>query len=440
MGKFITSLVKYEKPYESVKKAIELAKGLEHLPEDARVFIKPNIVYWIKDTPFPKWGMITTSRVVEDVVKILNEKDVKEIIIGEGTLTEKPNDKETPADAFEKLGYNKLAERYNVKVYNVFERPFKKIKLTDDLEASMNADMLESDFLVDIPVLKTHAQCMVSLGIKNLKGLINIPSRKKFHSADEHKDLDYNVAQLANKIPPSLTIIDGIYTLERGPAMDGRAYRKNILVASSDILSADLVGAKLLGIEPSTVPHLAQAAKDRNRPADLSDVEIVGEKIDDLASPHEWDYIYADNDTIPLPYKKAGITGIKYHKYDKTMCTYCSGLNGVLLMAIKSAWKGKPFNNIEILTGKVMEPTPGMNVTILVGQCQYLKNKDNPNIKKLVAIKGCPPKIEDLREKLKEAGIRVPAYFFKNIDKGPLLFLERYKGKSEFDESFYKIK
>ncbi|MHA1764321.1 MAG: DUF362 domain-containing protein, partial [Promethearchaeota archaeon] len=375
------SIVKYEKPHESVRKAIELCKGLDHLPKKGKVFIKPNIVYWTKKCDFPKWGVLTTTRVVEDVIEILKEKDIDDITIGEGIITDDPKDKETPADAFEKLGYNKLAEKYGVKVYNTFERPFEKINLTDDVTAKMNADMLHSDFLIDLPVLKTHAQCVVSLGIKNLKGLISIPSRKKFHSADPVKNLDYNVAQLANKIPPSLTVIDGIYTLERGPAMDGKAHRSNILVASADILSADLVGANLLGIGASSVPYLVQAAKDRNRPTDLSDIEIVGEKIEDLATPHEWDYIYYGDNDIPLAYKRAGITGIKYRKYDKSMCTFCSFLNGLLLMAIKAGWKGKPFDNIEVLTGKVMEPSPGMNKTILVGQCQVNKNKDHPNIK-----------------------------------------------------------
>ncbi|MHA1687756.1 MAG: DUF362 domain-containing protein [Promethearchaeota archaeon] len=431
------SIVKYEKPHESVRKAIELCKGLDHLPKKGKVFIKPNIVYWTKKCDFPKWGVLTTTRVVEDVIEILKEKDIDDITIGEGIITDDPKDKETPADAFEKLGYNKLAEKYGVKVYNTFERPFEKINLTDDVTAKMNADMLHSDFLIDLPVLKTHAQCVVSLGIKNLKGLISIPSRKKFHSADPVKNLDYNVAQLANKIPPSLTVIDGIYTLERGPAMDGKAHRSNILVASADILSADLVGANLLGIGASSVPYLVQAAKDRNRPTDLSDIEIVGEKIEDLATPHEWDYIYYGDNDIPLAYKRAGITGIKYRKYDKSMCTFCSFLNGLLLMAIKAGWKGKPFDNIEVLTGKVMEPSPGMNKTILVGQCQVNKNKDHPNIKELIMIKGCPPKKDEVKDALRKAGIKVPAYFFKNLDKGPMLFMQRYKGKPEFIEDFY---
>ena len=68
MSKTLVSVVKYEKPLESVRKAVELCRGLDHLPANARVFIKPNIVFWTKATNFPKYGVITTSRVVEDMV------------------------------------------------------------------------------------------------------------------------------------------------------------------------------------------------------------------------------------------------------------------------------------------------------------------------------------------------------------------------------------
>jgi len=50
------------------------------------------------------------------------------------------------------------------------------------------------------------------------------------------------IARLANKLPPSFTLLDGIYTAERGPYFDGRLRRSNILIASSDIFSADKVG------------------------------------------------------------------------------------------------------------------------------------------------------------------------------------------------------
>ncbi len=440
MTKPTVSIVKYEKPLESVRKAIDLAKGFDDLPANAKIFIKPNLVFWTKECDFPKWGALTTSRVVEDVVILLKEKGIEDITIGEGVVVDDPKDKETPADAFEKLGYNILQEKYGVKVFNIMERPFEKVELTEGLTIKMNSDMLNSDFLIDLPVLKTHAQCVVSLGTKNIKGLLNIASRKKFHSADPEKNLDYNVAQLANKVPPTLVIIDGIYSLERGPSIDGKAHRTNVLIASKDVLSADLVGSNILDIDPKNVPHLVQLAKQKGRPLDLSDIELIGEKIADFASPHEWDYVYAGDNDMPLPYQRAGITGIKYHKYDKTMCTYCSGLNGTLLVAVKTGFKGEPFDNIEILTGKSLEPSPGMNKTILVGQCQYNKNKDNPLIKEMIVIPGCPPQSDKIQGALEQAGISLPSGFFNNLDKGPLMFLKRYQGNPDFDEAFFQVK
>ncbi|GAH41334.1 unnamed protein product, partial [marine sediment metagenome] len=151
------------------------------------------------------------------------------------------------------------------------------------------------------------------------------------------------------------------------------------------------------------------------------------------------EFIYKKNNTLPLSYAKAGIGGISYRRYDETMCTYCSFFNGVILMAIKEAWKGKDFDNVEILTGKIMEPSPGMNKTILLGQCQYNKNKDHPDINELIAIKGCPPEVDGIQEALRQAGIRAPSYIFKNIKMAPLLFLGKYKGKPEFEEHFYQI-
>jgi hypothetical protein len=50
MNKRLVCIVKYEKPLESVRKAVELSQGLDHLPSKAKVFIKPNIVWWTSET------------------------------------------------------------------------------------------------------------------------------------------------------------------------------------------------------------------------------------------------------------------------------------------------------------------------------------------------------------------------------------------------------
>jgi uncharacterized protein (DUF362 family) len=441
MNKRLVSIVKYEKPLESVRKAVELSQGLDHLPSRAKVFIKPNIVFWTRAVTFPKWGFITTSRVVEDMIILLKERGVDDITVGEGMVIE-PKDTETPAHAFETLGYGILKQRYGIKYLNIYERPFEKIDLGDGVKLNFNSDILNSDFVVDVPVMKCHTQTIVSLGIKNLKGMIDIPSRKKCHNMNPGKDLHFWVSKLADKMPPMFTLLDGIYTNERGPGFDGRMHRSNLLVASADLLSADMVGAKLLGYEPVQVPHLMHAAKNRNRSLDFSDIEVVGENVEDVAKFHEYDYQYSETDKgiMPIPLAKAGIEGVYYQKYDLSLCTYCTGINGLMLAAIRYAWKGDPWDKVEVLTGKAMQPTPGMEKTILVGKCIYQAHKDNPDIKEMIAVKGCPPKPESVLKALHQSGIEADPSLFENVDKLPGFFMSRYEGKPEFEETFYQVK
>ncbi|MFW6283798.1 MAG: DUF362 domain-containing protein [Desulfosalsimonas sp.] len=440
MKKHRVSIVKYEKPYESVKTAIDMCGGLDHLPAGARVFIKPNIVFWTRACDFPKWGVITTSRVIEDVVRVLAEHGIADITIGEGIVAD-PKDKQTPAHAFETLGYKKLGEKYGVKTVNVMDRPFEKVDLGGGIELKFNTDIVNSDFVVDIPPLKTHNQTMVSLGIKNLKGTIDIASRKKCHNADPERDLHFHIARLADKMPPMLTVIDGIYTVERGPGFDGKMHRTNLLAASPDVLSADLAGTRLLGHDPAQVPYLRYAAANRSRPADLSDVEIIGEKIENAARYHEYDFDYCSDNSrgIPVPLAKQGLDGLFYRKFDDTMCTYCTALNGLVLTAIRYAWKGEPWDNVEVLTGKAMEPSPGMKATILLGQCMYKKNKDHPDIQKMIAVKGCPPDPKKVVEALHEAGIEVDPNLFAQAESLPGFFMARYRDRPEFEENFFRV-
>lgn len=437
----VVAVVRYQAPLESVKQAVDLCGGLAHVKPGMRVFIKPNIVFWTRATVFPKWGVITTSRVVEDMVVLLKERGIDDITIGEGMITRNPKDVATPAHAFETLGYNALQRRYGVNTINVFQRPFEPVDLGEGITLNFNTDILHSDLVVDLPAMKAHNQTVVSLGIKNLKGTIDIPSRKHCHNPDPHKNLDFMVARLADRLPPILTLIDGIYTLERGPGPDGSMRRSDILVASTDILSADMVGARLLGYAPKQVPHLAMAAANCGRPTDLSDIEVVGEPIDELASSHRYDVPYTRDDTgeLPLALAKQGIKGVFYRKYDDTMCTYCSQLNGLTLTAIRFAWKGRSWGRLEVLTGKRMNPTPGMQKTILLGRCMAQKHKNNPVINEMIAVKGCPPRPADIVKALHQAGIDADPGLFDNIDQLPGFLMARYQNRPEFEERFFRV-
>ena len=437
MSKHRVAITKYRNKIKSVKKAIELSDAFSKISDNDKVFIKPNIVYWSVEPFYPKYGVVTTSRVVEDTIIALKEHGITDITIGEGIVTLTPNDLETAHHAFETLGYNKFKKRYGIKVINVFERPFEKVDLGDGIELNFNTDALHSDIIVSIPVLKTHSQTKVSLALKNLKGLIDINSRKKCHTADTERDLEFFISRLSNKLPPTVAIIDGIYTNERGPNFDGKMRRKNVIVTSSDMFSADKVGAKILGYDPTDVRYFVYYAQENNRTIDLSDVEIVGKKIEHLQEFLEYNFPYTEDGSIPRVFKHRGVKGLSYWQYDNSLCTYCSILTSRVIEAIALAWNGNPWDDIEVLTGKRMDPT-GKNKTILLGQCMFNKHRNNPNIKEMIPIKGCPPKLENIVKALHKAGINISSEFFENINKVPLLNgLKTWHRFNEFEESFF---
>jgi uncharacterized protein (DUF362 family) len=434
------AVVRYEKPSESLKQAIDEAGGIGEISADSKVFIKPNLVTWYEGVNFPKYGVLTTARLIEDIVIILSEHGVKDITLVEGVTEREKNSESLLQLALKGMGLDTLTKRYGLKTIDVHKGNFTKITL-DDVKLSVNSDVLDADYIINMPVMKTHIQCIVSLGIKNLKGLLNISSRKRCHNKDKNKDLDYHVTKFADMLSPSLTIIDGIYTLEYGPGPSGDARRSDLLVVSKDMISADKVGAKLLGYTPESIPHIALSAKNKDRPADLSDICIKGNvDMNDAAKPHRWSHERNKTDDMPLLFEQMGIKGIRLPPFDHTLCTYCAFFATYSIMGILMAKNmDKPFDDIEILFGKIQEPSGKNKHTLLLGQCQVKLNGNNPMIKHCVKVNGCPPKKEEFVRAYTVLGIELPDNPIEWIESVSGLFMGKYAGKPEFEETFYKI-
>jgi Ni,Fe-hydrogenase III small subunit len=111
----------------------------------------------------------------------------------------------------------------------------------------------------------------------------------------------------------------------------------------------------------------------------------------------------------------------------------------VILIAVARAWKGIPFDDVEILTGKVKQASPGKKKTLLLGKCICEANQNNPNIRERIAIKGCPPSPRAILKGLHQAGIEADPDLFENMDRTMGIHMRRYQGKPEFDESFYQV-
>jgi uncharacterized protein (DUF362 family) len=434
------AVVKYEKPYESLKQAIDEAGGLGEISTDSKVFIKPNIVTWHEGIDFPKYGVLTTVRLIEDIVIILNEHGVRDITLVEGVVEQVKNSESLLQLAVKGMGLDTLTRRYGLKTIDVHKGNFTKVTL-DDVKLSVNSDILDADYIIDMPVMKTHSQCIVSLGIKNLKGLLGTNSRKRCHNRDQSKGLDYHVTKFTDMLSPSLTIIDGIYTLEYGPGTTGDARRSDLLVVSQDMISADKVGAKLLGYAPESIPHIALSAKNKGRVTNLSDICIKGNiDIHNAAKLHKWSHERNKTDDMPLLFEEMGIKGIRLPPVDNTICTYCSFFTAYSFMGIlMSKNMEKSFDDIEILYGKIQKPSGKNKHTLLLGQCQVKLNGNNPMINHCVKVNGCPPDKEEFVGAYTTLGIELPDNPKVWMESIPGLFMGKYAGKPEFDETFYKV-
>lgn len=428
MSKPIVSIGTYNDAYHSLRKVLDECNGLAGLKPTDKILIKPNLVHWDFDLPFPPFGVITTSAVMFALVKILYEEGFRKLTIGEGPLM---IPKTIGRAMFQILGYEKLQAQYGVELVDFNEDKFTPVDC-GPIKLNVAEKVLEADKIINLPVLKTHNQCRVSLGTKNLKGCLNRSSKTFCHGKDH--DLDHTFPHLLEKLPVALTIIDGVYVMAKGPGHTGNASRKNLLLASTDTLACDIVGAELMGYPAGEVEHLKYVAGCQGRSTDLADIEIRGEELEKHKSFIEYDWEWTRSNTGPLGFAKRGITGLALRKYDSSLCTGCSTMYNPMTIMLMSAFKGQPFPNVEVLCGKRQEAGPGFDYTVLFGMCACALNKNNPHVKQAIALRACPPTMQDLEEGLKEAGMYCD--YNEYINYRNYLF-DRYKKEDGFDLGLY---
>lgn len=384
------SVVRLDEPLASLRRAIDLCAGWDGLGQGSRVFIKPNICLprWM-----PLYGMVTTTSLLEALVRLLSERGCRDITLGEG-----------PVDVFgtsirqgyRRMGIDALARRYGVRLVDLNRGPFRPVDL-DGTRVQVAEAAFESDFLVNVPALKTHNQVKVSLGFKNLKGFLSPASRVKLHGTNR---LHHLVRLLAETVRPRLTVVDGTYALESGPDTAlGRAHRMNVIVAGREALSCDAVGATLLGIDPSGVEHLREYAEAHGLPLTADRIEVRGETdLGALVRPLEWRV------NVPEELSAMGITGLSVPHPGETLCSRCYAMLGYSLLALARDNRGADFGNAVICCGREARPDgvapPGSEAPrgsearaiILFGDCAVGAGRGVAGAR---CVKGCPPRVTD---------------------------------------------
>ncbi len=116
--------------------------------------------------------------------------------------------------------------------------------------------ILESDAVINVPVAKHHSSSGLTLGMKNLMGVTG-DDRSRWHWQLHDAIADINTAVRCH-----LTVIDATWIMRRGGPTGGSLSfleRRDMVIASSNVVCADAEAAGLFGIEPATIAHLRLA-------------------------------------------------------------------------------------------------------------------------------------------------------------------------------------
>ncbi len=119
------------------------------------------------------------------------------------------------------------------------------------------SDVLSCDVLIDVPVAKDHGSTRLTLGGKNLLGVILDPG-------DIHANIGQRTADLMSVCRPSLTVVDAVRVLTANGPTGGDlddVERLDTVIAGADIVAADSYAATLFDLTGADVPYV-QAAYD----------------------------------------------------------------------------------------------------------------------------------------------------------------------------------
>ena len=336
--------------------------------------LKPNIVIPAK----PGSAIITHPAITEAVINVLEDYGFNDIIIGEG-----PGVGADEIKAFELSGYSKLAAKKNVKLINLNKTERIEIKWKYGT-LKIPKIIAEADLYVNLPKMKTHGLTVVTLAMKNQKGILLNADKQKFHKLGLHVP----VAELANVVQPDLNIVDAIMCMDGEGPLNGKKKRVGALVVGTNLVEVDVACCSIMGIEYTRVGHIVEGLKRNIGPekpdligADLADVrtsfKTPNEEYGRFLNVYSWRNPYACSmciDSFSLAVKSSVQRPVYWLTFLPKFAYYAL------------------FRHINIIQGKHAKIPDVKGRVICLGDCtRDLATKNN-----LLHIGGCPPTSKDI--------------------------------------------
>ncbi len=261
------AVVKDERGHEPVYRALDLIDYREALRGWDRALIKVNFI----TTKMWDTGATTDPLVVEAIIHKLKELPI-EVYVVESDATMTNADK-----AFKSTGMEEMCERNDVSWINLRhekDRVELKIPGGETLSSIKVPRTVTESAIINAAKLKTHSETQVTLGMKNMFGLLPDKFKGKYH----FKGIHQVIADINAVLRPALTIIDGFVAMEgRGP-VHGRPVRMDTIIAGTDVVATDATACRVMGFDPHRVDHI-RMGYERGL-GEVDSVVVVGDGIE----------------------------------------------------------------------------------------------------------------------------------------------------------------
>ena len=256
---------------DTVYKCLNLLGGLESiLGSTNRVLIKVNFIV----TKSYDTGVTTDPLLVEGLIR--KAKESAEVFVVESDATTTDADK-----ACEATGMLKVCDDTGVRFLNLRrerDRVHIPVVSGETLGEITVPRIVAESSIINAAKLKTHMQTGVSLGMKNLFGLLPEKWKFKYHL----RDINKVIVDIASVLKPKLTIIDGFYALEGLGPSRGTPVKMDLLIAGTDIVATDATACRIMGIDPSQIYHIARAYEKGLGEMHVDRIEIVGDRLEEV--------------------------------------------------------------------------------------------------------------------------------------------------------------
>jgi len=261
--------------YDKIKEAVNYLGGFsEFVKPNETVLLKPNLLVGKK----PELCVTTHPTIIETIAKLVLEAGAK-VILGDSPAIGSTNSNAKNA------GYKEIADKLGIKIVE-FNTPIKysypQGKLYKNFEIDKNFKMVNK--VINLPKFKTHGMMYITSAVKNLFGAVVGTQKLQWHfiAGKDYNRFSRFLVELYYFINPTLNILDAIVGMEGNGPQSGDPREMGLILASRDGLGLDRIACEIVGFNHNDIPIFHSAKELGYTTQELDNIEVLGEKIEDV--------------------------------------------------------------------------------------------------------------------------------------------------------------